>query len=343
MLPTIEDGIFKNYPGEKKHPIESLLSFFWRACKTYISPRAYTQLPLSYNFQEELASSIAIAIKTNRNTLWWLGHATFLLYVNGAFIITDPILQEPSPIFPRLFSSENLEAMLPPIKTILISHNHYDHLDKKSIKALLQKNPQLSMFVPQGDAKLCSRWGCNHIHESMWWDTFSLHNQDIQITFVPAKHWSRRTLFDCNRSLWGGWVIQTNDLCIYFAGDTAQGDHFSAIHDHFTDITHALLPIGPCEPRKENEDSHINPIQAGEIFNLLQAQCMIPCHWGTFPLGIDQPLAPIDLLQHWITNQHNNKNQSCQILFPGQALELASNAKQPTLPTTQPGVTIKGI
>ena len=325
-LPTRENGIFKNHPDEKKHDWIDIAALFWRAFKVYFARQKYEQLALTSSWSQELYQSIQEALKTRQNRLWWLGHATFLIYINGTFIITDPVFANLSALFPRLFDSLETSKILPPIDIALISHNHYDHLDKKSIQQLTAQNPHIKIFVPEGDKRHCQKWCNAAIFEKSWWEETTTNN--ITLTFVPAKHWSRRSLFDCNKSLWGGWVLTSPDQCIYFAGDTAMGDHFSEIAGHCAPISHALIPIGPCEPEHENRPTHLDPIEAAHAFKMLNAQTMIPCHWGTYPLGMDHPSAPIDLLRHWWRNQKELTSDRCAWLLPGQSVTLSALALQ---------------
>lgn len=336
--PTREDNIFKNYPGEPKPDWVDIAAFFWRACKVYLTKKPYQQLSISHNIIEEFTKTSRQAIEKKENRIWWLGHATFLIYLNGFFIITDPVFENLSSLFPRLFNSNKLTDVLPAIDIALVSHNHYDHLDKKSIQSLLKKNKNLSLLVPEGDGTLCKNWGAQNVQELSWWDTANPSNKTNEqptITFVPAKHWSRRSLFDCNKSLWGGWVIQHQTTIIYFAGDTAVGDHFQEIKENFDPITYALLPVGPCEPQHENRSTHIDPIQAAEAFQALEATTMIPCHWGTYPLGTDHPNAPIDLLLHWWSNQKDSPQKNCAWLLPGLSVPLEHTPNPTKSPSLQ--------
>lgn len=334
--PAQEKGRFKNYPGEPNHNWIDIAALFWRACKLYIARKKYTSLTLPPNWIKDLSLSINEAIATGKEKIWWLGHATFLIYQERKWIMTDPVFGDLSSLFPRLFSTTNLAQILPPIDAILISHNHYDHLDKKSIQQLITRNPAAEILVPQGNLNLCRQWGAQNVTQYSWWEHKTLTN-GLKAIFVPAKHWSRRTLFDTNRSLWGGWVIQNPSHAIYFAGDTAMGDHFSEIQANINNITYALLPIGPCKPEHENRPSHLDPIQAAQAFSLLKAETMIPCHWGTYPLGIDQPTVPLDLLRHWWSNQTYLAPEQCAWLLPGQSIAIqpkiaASKPQQTTTP-----------
>lgn len=229
-------------------------------------------------------------------TVTWFGHATCLIKTDKVAILTDPVFESPSMLYRRKMPAVAGEQ-LPAIDVVLISHNHRDHLDKKTIQWLYKKHDPL-FLVPQGDKALLQRWGITKVEECMWWQQFVVN--DITYTFVPAWHWSQRGLFDRNKSLWGGWVIQDAARTIYFAGDTAYNRHyFDAIAQQFPCIDLALVPIGPGEPDALMRRSHVNPEQAGQLFLDVGARVLLPIHWGTFQFGFDQFDAPVLRLQKW--------------------------------------------
>jgi N-acyl-phosphatidylethanolamine-hydrolysing phospholipase D len=156
--------------------------------------------------------------------------------------------------------------------------------------------------------------------EHTWWQKYTMLNQSITCTFLPASHWSQRGFFDKNKSLWGGWMIMSKDYCIYFAGDTAYDDHFVNIAQQFTDIDIALLPIGPCEPRKWIQHSHMNALEAGQAFIDLKARHFIPMHWGTFYFGVDAFDAPMQQLKQWVNANHAAYN--VHILKIGESYQI---------------------
>ncbi len=231
----------------------------------------------------------------------WIGHATFLIQGDGINIITDPVFGNVSSVFRRLLPPGIMLENLPRIDYILISHNHYDHMDAPSLHAIKERNPHVRVLVPQGDKKWFDYYNYNS-HEHSWWDT-----HENRFHFLPTVHWSRRGIFDTNKSLWGSWMIQLNNKQIYFAGDTAYGNHFCEIADSF-EVDVALLPIGPCEPHEWMKHSHMSGSQSLQAFNDLGATHFFPMHWGTFPFGNDQFDAPIKQMhQLWQTHQLNNK------------------------------------
>ena len=189
-------------------------------------------------------------------------------------------------IVPRLKSPGIPLEELPPIDLILISHNHYDHLNMKSIRRLRRRG-QSTVVVPRGVVKWARRVGFHTIIEMNWWDRVSMEEHGITITCVPAKHFSGRGLFDRNKSLFCGYVIESNGTTIYFAGDTSYYSVFGEISRKFS-VDVALLPIGAYRPHFFRR-IHMSPEDALSAFVDLDAKAMIPIHWGTFKIS-EEPI-----------------------------------------------------
>ncbi|REJ86862.1 MAG: MBL fold metallo-hydrolase [Planctomycetota bacterium] len=241
--------------------------------------------------------------ETRDARLTWIGHASFLLQMCGINILLDPVFSERIGwLYPRHVAPGLTPSQLPPIDLLLISHSHYDHLDAASVAAI---DKSATVIAPRGLARLFVRQGFSCVIELDWWD--AVHVKSVEVTFVPARHWSKRTLFDTNRSLWGGYVIRgksdqggsTEETSIYFAGDTAWFDGFAEIGRRFRGLDAALLPIGGYEPGWFMKNNHLNPEQAGQAFLDCGARRLVPMHWGTLQLTDEPLLEPIDRLRTW--------------------------------------------
>ena len=220
----------------------------------------------------------------------WIGHATFLVQMDGLNILTDPIFSERcSPV--QFAGSRRVTSMpldperLPEIDYVVISHNHYDHLDKGAVR-LLGDGP--TWFVPLGLKAWFARQGITNVVELDWWDQAELSNGGV-VTCVPARHFSSRSLGDRNKTLWSGWVVTTPRRRVYFAGDTGYGPHFAEISARTGPPDLALLPIGAYQPEWFMLPIHLNPRQTVQAHLDLRAKRTIGMHWGTFILS-DEPL-----------------------------------------------------
>ncbi len=225
----------------------------------------------------------------------FINHSTVLLQQGATNILTDPIWSErPSPIAsigPRRRRDPGVRwGDLPRIDIVLLSHNHYDHLDLPTLRRLAgQGKPQF--VVPSGVARLLRSQNIGPVHELDWGESVSLGSTTIHC--VPALHFSARGLFDRNRTLWCGYAIEAENRIVYFAGDTAFGDHFASIHARFGAPHLALLPIGAYAPRWFMSPIHMDPEDAMRAHRILAAQTSIAIHHGTFQLGdegIDTPV-----------------------------------------------------
>ncbi|GAA3474007.1 MULTISPECIES: MBL fold metallo-hydrolase [Nonomuraea] len=216
----------------------------------------------------------------------WVGHATYVLQVEGLTILTDPVWSRKIPgVRQRLTPPGVAWSDLPRIDAVVISHNHYDHLDAPTIRRLPRTTP---IFAPANLGRWFTRRGFRHVTELDWWEGATLGG--VSFDFVPAHHWSRRTIWDTCRSLWGGWVINKS---IYFAGDTAYGPRLAEIGDRFPGLDLALMPVGAYEPRWFTKGNHVNPAEAVQACLDVGARRMATMHWGTFVLSGEPLLEPV--------------------------------------------------
>ena len=315
LFPFRENGKFSAV-NKRDH------KWIWSVCKT-------AWIAIKHNFtghENDIAKSWAMkpnfVDRSEELIVTWLGHSTFLIQVGGKNILTDPIFGRLTYIFSRIIPSIVNVNDLPDIDYVLLSHNHLDHMDSPSLYALKNRFPQMFVCVPMGDKGWFDKRGFKNVSEHMWWDIIPA-GAGVSLSFLPANHWSQRNLFDKNCSLWGSWMIQHNNATVYFAGDSAWGNHFDDIALLYPNIDVALMPIAPAEPSCMMKEGHLNAEEAGEAFLRLNAKMFIPMHWGTYHLGLDSFKGPIDRLSRWWKkNQSRCKDKVLQYVKAGELVHV---------------------
>jgi L-ascorbate metabolism protein UlaG (beta-lactamase superfamily) len=259
-----------------------------------------------------------------------VGHATFLIQMDGLNILTDPIWSNRcSPVSwagPKRHKTPGIRFEdLPAIDVVLISHNHYDHLDLPTLKRLGKKGTPRAL-VSLGNLDLVRSTGIPRTDEFDWWQS-TLLSPVVTATFVPARHFSSRTLWDRNETLWGGFVISGPSGNVYFAGDTGYGPHFREIAQRFSSIKAAILPISPFQPRQSNEPprigNHMGPLEAIPAHKDLNARVSIASHFQVFQLGSDGFDDAVNSLTT-VLKEHNLHHEAFVTPEPGQPLELTT-------------------
>ena len=218
----------------------------------------------------------------------FVNHATFVLrFSNGATVLADPIWSERcSPVSfagpKRVHAPGVVFDSLPRVDVVVISHNHYDHLDFPTLKRIFDRDSAL-FLVPLGDKKLLVGAGIANVEELDWWRT--VRRAGVAITFLPAQHWSARGLFDRKESLWGSWgFVGADGTRVYHGGDTGYGPHFKLIRTRWGAPDFAMLPIGAYAPRWFMGAAHMDPAEAVRAFHDLGARNGAGMHFGTFQL-----------------------------------------------------------
>lgn len=242
-------------------------------------------------------------------TITWVGHTTFLIQIAGLNVLTDPVWSErASPvqfIGPRRWVPPAVDFdRLPPIDVVLLSHDHYDHLDALTISRLAKRYPATGWYAPLGVGALLRNRGAREVTESDWWDRGAI--KSLQVTCVPAQHFSGRTLGKRNKTLWCGWVLKSPTHSLLFAGDTALHPEFSSIATRCGPFDVAILPIGAYEPRWFMGSVHMNPEDCVSAVGQLKTGqngkrlVMAAAHWGTFKLT-DEPMdePPARMRERW--------------------------------------------
>jgi L-ascorbate metabolism protein UlaG (beta-lactamase superfamily) len=279
-------GGFRNPAGSPERTADFLdmFAFLFRQFTTKRQP----EIPPGHHLEDTaVAGQLAAA---GNPSVTWLGHAAFIVRTGGKVILTDPFLGPragPAGFGPKRFIAPALTASeLPRADVMLVSHNHYDHLDVNTLEAYPHKE-STQIIVPLGLGSFFTRLGYLKVAEFEWWETWE--SDGLQIVTLPAVHFSRRGLFDFNRTLWASFAILTEHDRIWFSGDTARGEVFSEIGDRFGPFDLALVGIGAYEPRKIMEPAHATPEEAVEISRAVGARKALGMHWGTIMLTPEDP------------------------------------------------------
>jgi len=240
--------------------------------------------------------------RATANTATWIGHSTVLLQLGALNVLTDPVFcQRAFPVQwlgPRRVMDPAISIdQLPPLDVVLLSHNHYDHLDKAAVRQIARAQPRATWVVPLKLGAYLRPWGLREIVELDWWQATSLGG--LTVTATPARHMSARRAGDRNRTLWCGYAVEAAGMRFFFAGDTAYHPEFSEIGERCGPFDFVMIPIGAYEPRWFMQRVHVNPEEAVKIYTDLvavhpqaRAPLMLGIHWGTFRLTtepMDEP------------------------------------------------------
>ena len=274
------------------------------------------KIETSYQWQELAPDQINYAV--------WVGHATYLINNGDINILTDPIFSKrASPIGfagPKRMIPPAMQLNdLPKIDAVVVSHNHYDHFDIWSLKKLYKLNPETIFMIPVGDKKKLIKAGIKNVVEMNWWESLKVSNTTFH--FTPVQHWSKRGLFDRNKSLWGGWFMQTDALALYHAGDTGYSNDFKTTYERLGAPDYSFIPIGAYDPRWFMKDSHVNPEEAVQIALDLKTSHSFGMHWGTFILTDEPVLEPPVRLERALIDQ-NLEPDFFRSPKPGEILKL---------------------
>ncbi len=260
------------------------------------------QLSKNPQKEEKKAEKWALEVEDNgdfvkdlKDKIVWLGHASFYIQIAGKKILIDPIFggisylkrKSKLPIAPELFVD---------IDYILVSHAHYDHCDEKSIKQLCLQNPKAQLLCGLKLDGLLKKWVKNPIETAGWYQQYSA-TKDIKISFVPSRHWANRYPWDINTTLWGGFVIESNEKSIFYAGDSGKSDHFKEIGEIWPNLNLAMIGIGAYKPEWFMGPSHQSPSDAARAFLDTKAQEFIPFHYGTFDLSDEPASEPLKIIK----------------------------------------------
>ncbi len=224
-----------------------------------------------------------------RDFVCWLGHAAFLLEIAGHRLLIDPVLSHLPFLRRKVDLPFELEA-LGPVDYILLSHDHRDHCDQATLQALARHTRPKKVLTSLGMRQVIASWLPRlEIEEAAWYQVFRTP-ADLEVIYLPARHWCRRGLFDFNRVLWGSFLVRSQDRCIYFGADSGYAPHFAEIGHYFPGIQLALLGIGAYKPAFMMEEIHTSPKEAFRAYQDLAAARLLPMHYGTYDLS-DEPIS----------------------------------------------------
>jgi N-acyl-phosphatidylethanolamine-hydrolysing phospholipase D len=288
------NGAFRNPWALGESRFTGLLRWRWNRLRHPLPPddgaRSLQRVVPSIRAPRAAADEIAIT---------WVGHSTLLVQLGSVNVLTDPVWGERvSPwrsLGPRRLVPPGIPIdALPPIDIVLLSHNHYDHLDARTVRTLATAQPRARWVVPLRLARLVRSLGARDVEELDWWE--QLRTPDATVACTPARHFSARTPFDRNRTLWCGYAVTGTTGSFFYAGDTGLHPEFARIGEQFGPFVVSAMPIGAYEPRWFMHPVHVDPDEAVAAFRALHAHhgmssraTMVGLHWGTFRLT-DEPI-----------------------------------------------------
>jgi L-ascorbate metabolism protein UlaG (beta-lactamase superfamily) len=241
-------------------------------------------------FQLAIVKNDTAFLSSKEDVIVWLGHATFFIRINGINIITDPVFGSPGTFLKRKVDMPFDPALIKNIHYILLSHDHRDHLDEKSIHLVHKNNPQAEILTGlKMEEWLNKMLQKPKLQTAGWYQQYKTDNTSVNIYFMPARHWSRRGLTDTNKHLWGSFVIEANGKKVFFSGDTGYGSHLKQVGDLFNGVDVCIIGVGAYKPEWFMGANHISPNDAIKAVNEMKVKTMIPMHFGTFDLS-DEPI-----------------------------------------------------
>ena len=290
----LPDGTFRNPKGSPSRGSATLR----QAAPFFVDMfrRSWTKIDIPADHIVERTTATAAmrsTVKQGAEFLTWLGHASFLFRIGDQIVLTDPYLTKyagPAGLGPKRYVKSGVAiADLPKIDILVVSHNHYDHLDERALAQLPDKH-DINVIVPLGLGAFFLQRGFTKVVEIDWHE--SVTRGSVEVTALPVVHWSRRTGFDMNRSLWAGFAFRAQGHHLFFGGDSGYGPVFKETGAEYGPFDTALLGIGAYAPRAVMRASHATPEEAVQMGADLQARRLVGMHWGTVTLTQEPPFEP---------------------------------------------------
>ena len=288
------DGSFRNPRGSPKRSLGRMKHagpFFLEMLK---HGARKVEIPDGHVMPRDLATrSLNTHLADSDEFITWLGHAAFLIRLGGLTILTDPYLTPnagPAGLGPKRFVKCGVPISdLPRIDVLVVSHNHYDHLDERALTLLPHKS-HITVIVPLKLGNFFRERGFSHVIELDWHETHEIAG--VEFSALPVVHWSRRSGLDTNKTLWAGFKITSKNHNLFFGGDSGYGPVFKEIGEQYGPFDTALLGIGAYEPRVMMKASHATPEEAVQMALDLKARRVVGMHWGTVLLTVEPPFEP---------------------------------------------------
>lgn len=319
--PVDEDGRFVNHEFPAQQDFNAF--FLWQA---WGNPEAEAKKKDTFRLKTVNASAF---LKSNEDGIVLVGHASFLIRIGGKTIITDPVFTVPSILHVRYSKLPFKPEELTNIDYIFLSHDHNDHFDRETLQQIYRQNPDVTILTGLRMGELLSEWlpGAK-IYEAGWYQKYNLGEEDLEVVFLPARHWSQRGPFDRNYRLWGAFLIQSGEIKIYFGGDSGYGSLFEEVGQLFGEIDYAMIGIGAYKPRWFMQQNHTSPLMALRAARLMKVKNFIPMHYGTFAMG-DEPLGDP---HRTVTAEYNKRNYKFRLLLPnpGEIIRLSEKKSSKT-------------
>lgn len=261
--------------------------------------------------EEKLNDTARLEIKdpseffsSEKDGILWLGHASFFIRLQGKSILLDPVFGEPT-FLKMLVNVPSPIEKLKAVDYVLLSHDHRDHADENSIRAIAQKFPNARFYGGLRMEELLKDWitPTNEVQTAGWFQQYNLPDESVKISFLPVRHWCKRGIFDSNHILWGGYVIEGAGKTIYFSGDSGFGSHYKETAEVFPQIDYFLIGIGAYKPRWIMAENHNTPEEAVKAFTDAKAKILVPMHYGRFDMADEPPSEPLKLLNEEVNRQ----------------------------------------